>query len=567
MKKGFMFFCVLFFASQLQANWGSPDTLWSYDSWAITLSSPAIADVSGDSLCEIMFTDNIGKIYSLNSTGTLRWSYFMGSPSYMNFCSPAVAIIDNSDTASVVVANEGIKLYCLNAATGSLKWSFPMGSASRYGGSPAIANVDTTGDPEILFGSPRGILFCLNSNGSIKWTYFVGDTLAGVTTPVIERIDTTLAPAILTTSKGRIFCLNGTDGSLRWESDSVGVGGEISIADLNSDCEPEIVSSGGDSIFCFEKDGSLKWGARVTPIGYGVRSAIAIADLDFLPDSLPEMLMFSYAKGLTDTSTQRLYCVRENVARTGIDMVWQEPAYDNIWGGSAEGAFIWEIEDNLRVAAWCGNFLEVFNGADGKHPDGSGNPFYRNTQFSSRTAYEFPGVADINNDGHSELVAIYGVYGFGALSSTGWKDLRNLMNEYNYHITNINDDLTVPRKELPSWIWHNTWLAQVPLKHTFCPSSVEETANDLTNNKLIVKTYAKPYSQIVTIEFALPIEMSVKLEIYDIAGKKINTLVNAVETVGNKKIQWNTKSQSAGIYLYRLKADNFTKTGKIVLVK
>ncbi|MDD2890344.1 MAG: PQQ-binding-like beta-propeller repeat protein [bacterium] len=567
-KRGFMFFCILFFTSQLQANWGTPDTLWSYDSWAITLSSPAIADVNGDNLCEIMFTDNIGKIHSLNSNGTLRWSYSLGTPYYMNFCSPAVAIIDDNDTASVIVANEGAKLYCLNAVTGSLKWSFSTGfSLSRYGGSPTIANVDTTGDPEILFGSSHGKLFCLNSTGGIKWSYFVGDTLANIITPVVERIDTTLEPAVLTTSKGRLFCLNGTNGSLRWMSDSVGVGGEISIADLNRDCEPEIVSSGGDSIFCFEKDGTLKWGARVPPVGYGVRSAIAIADLDFLPDSLPEMLIFSYAKGLTDTSTQRLYCIRENAARTGIDMVWQEGAYDNVWGGSGAGAFIWEIEDNLRIAAWCGNSLEVFNGADGKHPDGSGNPFYRNTQFSSRTAYEFPGVADINNDGRSELVAIYGVYGFGALTSTEWKDLRNVMNEYTYHITNINDDLTIPRKELPSWLWHNTWLAQVPLKYTSCPSGLEEAANDLINNKLLVKTYAKPYSKIVTIEFNLPVEMSIKLDIYDIAGKKINTLVNAVETSGSKKIQWDTKLQSSGIYLYRLKTDNFTKTGKIVLVK
>jgi outer membrane protein assembly factor BamB len=162
MRKWFMFVCVLFFASQLQANWGSPDTIWSYDSWMIVLSSPSIADVNGDSLCEIMFTDNAGKIYSLNSTGTLRWSYSLGSPYYMNFCSPAMAIIDNSDTASVIVANEGIKLYCLNAVTGSLKWSFPTGfSLFRYGGSPTIANVDTTGDPEILFGSSRGTLFVL----------------------------------------------------------------------------------------------------------------------------------------------------------------------------------------------------------------------------------------------------------------------------------------------------------------------------------------------------------------------------------------------------------------------
>jgi len=182
--------------------------------------------------------------------------------------------------------------------------------------------------------------------------------------------------------------------------------------------------------------------------------------------------------------------------------------------------------------------------------------------------YEHSSVADINNDGHSELVSIYGGYGMGAMTSTGWKDLRNIVNEYAYHITNINDDLTIPRKELPSWLWHNTWLAQAPVKHTSChPAAMEETANDLINNKLSVKTYSKPYSNIVTIEFTLPVEMNVKLEIYDIAGKKINTLVNALETAGSKKIQWDTKSRNAGIYLYCLKLDNFTKTGKIVLVK
>lgn len=63
----------------------------------------------------------------------------------------------------------------------------------------------------------------------------------------------------------------------------------------------------------------------------------------------------------------------------------------------------------------------------------------------------------------------------------GWASSRPLWNQHSYHITNINDDLSVPPREPDSWAYHNTYRTQSPLdspapvhyievSHTIAPS-------------------------------------------------------------------------------------------------
>ena len=66
--------------------------------------------------------------------------------------------------------------------------------------------------------------------------------------------------------------------------------------------------------------------------------------------------------------------------------------------------------------------------------------------------------------------------------------------------------------------------------------------------------------------------MIINLSIYDILGRKVVTLKNGVETVGNKSISWNglnTKGEivGAGMYFYRFDAGDFKQTKKMILLK
>ena len=89
---------------------------------------------------------------------------------------------------------------------------------------------------------------------------------------------------------------------------------------------------------------------------------------------------------------------------------------------------------------------------------------------SSGTAYEYPIVVDMNNDGKSEIVHSSNHYSglvnpFSKTKGTGvsvykdtqnrWVRTRRIWNQHDYHVTNINEDGTVPLHETPNWTMPN----------------------------------------------------------------------------------------------------------------
>ncbi|MFQ6032946.1 MAG: T9SS type A sorting domain-containing protein, partial [Candidatus Zixiibacteriota bacterium] len=59
----------------------------------------------------------------------------------------------------------------------------------------------------------------------------------------------------------------------------------------------------------------------------------------------------------------------------------------------------------------------------------------------------------------------------------------------------------------------------------------------------------------------------VKLEIYNLLGQKVATLVDEYQEAGQKTVNWEAKDFSSGIYFYKLSASDFTATKKMVLTK
>lgn len=59
----------------------------------------------------------------------------------------------------------------------------------------------------------------------------------------------------------------------------------------------------------------------------------------------------------------------------------------------------------------------------------------------------------------------------------------------------------------------------------------------------------------------------VKLVVYDITGREVETLVNENLNAGTYNADWNAANYSSGVYFYKLESDNFTNTKKIHLVK
>jgi hypothetical protein len=81
------------------------------------------------------------------------------------------------------------------------------------------------------------------------------------------------------------------------------------------------------------------------------------------------------------------------------------------------------------------------------------------------------------------------------------------------------------------------------------------------------QNYPNPFNPSTCINYSLPRTGHVSIKIYDMLGKEITTLVNTTMSAGNHSIGFNAEGCASGMYMYRIKADNFTMTKKMVLLK
>ncbi|CUT05833.1 FlgD immunoglobulin-like domain containing protein, partial [Candidatus Kryptobacter tengchongensis] len=81
-----------------------------------------------------------------------------------------------------------------------------------------------------------------------------------------------------------------------------------------------------------------------------------------------------------------------------------------------------------------------------------------------------------------------------------------------------------------------------------------------------------PFNPSTMIEYILPEASHVKIEIYNLAGQKIKTLIDSYLNAGRYTVQWNGTDDNgtrvaSGVYIYRLIAGNNTIARKMILLK
>ena len=82
-----------------------------------------------------------------------------------------------------------------------------------------------------------------------------------------------------------------------------------------------------------------------------------------------------------------------------------------------------------------------------------------------------------------------------------------------------------------------------------------------------IGTRPNPFNPTTTLSFALPEAARVTLAVYDVGGRQVAELVNGWCQAGSHEVTFNGSNLASGIYVYRLTADNFTASGKMVLMK
>jgi hypothetical protein len=79
--------------------------------------------------------------------------------------------------------------------------------------------------------------------------------------------------------------------------------------------------------------------------------------------------------------------------------------------------------------------------------------------------------------------------------------------------------------------------------------------------------YPNPFNPNIKISFCLPLEAHITLDIYDLLGRKIETIKDETQKAGYYQVTWNADNVPSGVYFVRLKASEFSQIKKITLLK
>ena len=101
-----------------------------------------------------------------------------------------------------------------------------------------------------------------------------------------------------------------------------------------------------------------------------------------------------------------------------------------------------------------------------------------------------------------------------------------------------------------------TWIKEIVLE--FMPP----------NTFALEQNYPNPFNPLTTIQYQLAEDSDVLIQVYDVQGRKIKTLVDKRQQAGYYDIKVNASSLASGVYFYQLKTNTgYIKTKKLVVVK
>ena len=92
------------------------------------------------------------------------------------------------------------------------------------------------------------------------------------------------------------------------------------------------------------------------------------------------------------------------------------------------------------------------------------------------------------------------------------------------------------------------------------------------SNFHLYQNHPNPFNPFTQINYQLSKNSRIKIEIYDMMGKLVKTLVNEFQSPGYRSIKWNGKNfenqkVSSGVYFYSLQSESFSATKKMILLE
>lgn len=336
--------------------------------------------------------------------------------------------------------------------------------------SPAIGDVDQDGTPEVLVG----------------WTL-----LDGKTGDIKIELDPETGPGVKLTGlvdldgDGLLDVTDGqrayrATGEVLWDlrpgkvsnPDNAIPSGFHGIGDFDKDGIPEVtvISSGGPhSMSLIRYDAQSPDGAAILRKGVDINNGISTKDFcntgteygggpptvaDFNGDGIPD-IGAAGAVGYVVFDGKKLL---DGLIPNDEVVAWFKETHDCSSAVTGSSVFDFNGDGKAEVIYSDEYHLWMYNGVDGES-------LIESTCNSTGTLYEYPLVADVDNDGQADIVVASNAYGvtcpddaskqsgiriFGSASGS-WVRTRRIWNQHTYHVTNVEESGAIPTAEVPNW--------------------------------------------------------------------------------------------------------------------
>jgi hypothetical protein len=385
--------------------------------------------------------------------------------------------IDLQDAPDVLVNGYlGNDAVVLGGRTGAER--FRVAAGAGYGVPSALGDIDADGEVDIVV-EDQGLVVAYNHDGSLKWradaTPDNGRDLGALTLADLDHDGAVeiLSDAELFDNRGHhllsltpartnaaplavdldgdgdleVIFAGGAyrrDGSVYYQSASANAFAQV--ADLDRDGVPEVILVGEAELIVLEHDGRER--KRVALIGEQQAQLTGpglIVDVD--GDGVPDI-------GIAGHDHYQLFAA-------DLSLRWSVPIS---YGAFVYGSTAFDFDGNGTQEILYGDkdALRVFDGATGTT--------LATWPLPTGAAMGYPVVADVNNDGSADIVLATGqrdgmpahVYALGAAQGH-FAPAPGVWNQYNYFVSNVSPDGTIPRVQPPSWKLTNSFREQVQI--------------------------------------------------------------------------------------------------------
>lgn len=459
-----------------------PVVRWEAGKGMSAHAQPVVGDLDGDGMPEIVVAMEdkfieipnafgvTGELVALRSDGSVAWTAAdadIGSGS-----SPAIADLDGDGVPEIVAVRTVVAHSAFECDAGDYRvvawnnegteiWESPpfQGGDFDQSTSLSVADMDGDGDPEIIAGR-----VILHSDGSVRGVGTHGHGSYGMVEigkmSVCEGAVSGVADLDLDGTMEVVVgdAIYDPDGKDLWSSASA-EDGMISIANLDPDPEGEFVAITHNTVLARDTDGELLWGP--VKIGTGdydgdgqpdgnIAAPAGIQDLD--GDGLPEIV--------TAAGSEIVALHYNGTELWRVHDLGSGRFVQDLSGATGASFFDFEGDGEVEVVYIDEKQLVALNGRTGALK-------FWSDKHSSNTLFDYPTIADIDADGHADiLVANVGAFGGYALTAfrdatNSWAPARTVLNQHQYSITNIYDDLTVPTDTAPNFERFNSWHSAV----------------------------------------------------------------------------------------------------------